>query len=76
MSDEHFTADGRLIQAWASQKGFRSMDGDGTNFHGQKRSDRTHESNTDPHARLDKKSCGKERKLSYLGHALVENYNS
>jgi len=79
MSDEHFTVDGTLIQAWASQKSFRSRDGsddgDGTNFHGQKRSNETHESTTDRDARLYKKSYGKESKLSYLGHALVENRN-
>ena len=78
MSDEHFTVDGTLIQAWASQKSFRSKDGsddDGANFHGQKRSNETHASTTDPDARLYKKSYGKESKLSYLGHALVENRN-
>jgi transposase len=79
MSDEHFTVDGTLIQAWASQKSFRakdgSDDGDGTNFHGQKRSNKTHKSTTDVDARLYKKSYGKESKLSYLGHALVENRN-
>ena len=79
MSDEHFTVDGTLIQAWASQKSFRrkdgSDDGDGTNFHGQSRSNKTHESTTDADARLYKKSYGKESKLSYLGHALVENRN-
>jgi hypothetical protein len=77
MSDEHFTVDGTLIQAWASRKSFRpkdgSGDGDGENFHGQKRSNKTHESTTDPDARLYKKSYGKESKLSCLGHALVEN---
>jgi transposase len=60
MSDEHFTVDGTLIQAWASQKSFRSKDGsddsEGTNFHGQKRSNTTHESTTDVDARLYKKS--------------------
>ena len=79
MSDEHFTVDGTLIQAWASQKSFRKKDGtddgDGSNFHGQKRRNDTHESTTDPDARLFKKSYGKESKLSYLGHALVENRN-
>jgi transposase len=79
MSDEHFTVDGTLIQAWASQKSFRCKDGnddgDGTDFHGQKRSNETHESTTDADARLYKKSYGKESKLSYLGHALVENRN-
>ena len=80
MSDEHFTVDGTLIQAWASQKSFCSKDGsdkgdDSTNFHGQKRSNKTHASTSDPDARLYKKSYGKESKLSYLGHALVENRN-
>ena len=83
MSDEHFTVDGTLIQAWASQKSFRPKDksgdgpddNDGGNFHGQNRSNRTHASTTDPDARLYKKSYGKESKLSYLGHALVENRN-
>ncbi len=79
MSDDHFTVDGTLIQAWASQKSFRakdgSDDGDGTNFHGQKRSNETHESTTDPDAQLYKKSYGKESHLAYLGHALVENRN-
>jgi IS5 family transposase len=79
MSDEHFTVDGTLIQAWASQKSLRkkdgSDDGDGSNFHGQQRKNDTHASTTDPDARLYKKSYGKESKLSYLGHALVENRN-
>ncbi len=79
MSDEHFTVDGTLIQAWASQKSFRSKDGfgdgDGENFHGQKRGNKTHQSRTDGDARLYRKSYGKESKLSYLGHALVENRN-
>jgi transposase len=78
MSDQHFTVDGTLIQAWASQKSFRKKDGsdgDGTNFHGDKRSNDTHESTTDPDARLYKKSYGTESKLAYLGHALVENRN-
>jgi transposase len=79
MSDEHFTVDGTLTQAWASQKSFRakdgSDDGDGTNFHGQSRSNETHESTTDADARLYKKSHCQESKLSYLGHALVENRN-
>jgi transposase len=78
MSDDHFTVDGTLIQAWASHKSFRRKDGsgdDGTNFHGQKRKNDTHESTTDPDARLYKKSYGTESKLAYLGHALVENRN-
>ena len=78
MSEEHFTVDGTLIQAWASQKSFRKKDGSdggGTNFHGQKRTNETHESRTDPDARLYKKSYGRESHLAYLGHALVENRN-
>jgi transposase len=78
MSDDHFTVDGTLIQAWASQKSFRKKDGsddDGANFHGDKRTNDTHESTTDPDARLYKKSYGKESKLAYVGHALVENRN-
>jgi transposase len=77
MSDE--LVDGTLIQAWASQKSFRSKDGsdddDGSNFRGQRRTNQTHASTTDGDARLYKKSYGKESKLSYLGHALVENRN-
>ena len=78
MSNDHFTVDGTLIEAWASQKSFRSKDApdsDGTNFHGDTRSNDTHESTSDPDARLYKKSYGKESKLAYLGHALVENRN-
>jgi hypothetical protein len=81
MSDDHFTVDGTLIQAWASHKSFRAKDGsdsDGSgdaSFHGHKRSNDTHESTTDPDARLYKKSYGKESHLAYLGHALVENRN-
>ncbi len=82
MSDDHFTVDGTLIEAWASHQSFRPKDGsdkneggDGSNFHGQKRSNETHESTTDPDAQLYKKSYGKESKLAYLGHALVENRN-
>ena len=78
MSDEHFTVDGTLIQAWASHKSFRPKDGsgdDGANFHGQKRSNDTHQSTTDPESRLYRKSYGKQSKLAYLGHVLVENRN-
>ena len=80
MSDEHFTVDGTLIEAWASHKSFRRKDDDsgpaaGNDFHGEERSNDTHESRTDPDARLYKKSYGKESRLSYLGHALVENRN-
>jgi len=75
-SDEHFTVDGTLIEAWASQKSFQRKDGssgDGENFHGEKRRNDTHESKTDPDARLYRKSQGSEARLSYLGHTLVEN---
>jgi transposase len=78
ISDEHFTVDGTLIEAWASQKSFqRKQDGpeDGENFHGQKRSNQTHQSKTDPDAKLYRKSSGSEARLSYLGHTLVENRN-
>jgi transposase len=83
MSNDHFTVDGTLIQAWASQKSFRKKDGSGSdpkggggaNFHDEKRSNQTHESTTDPDARLYRKSYGTEAKLGYLGHALVENRN-
>lgn len=78
LSDEHFSVDGTLIRAWASQASFvrkdgKDDDGDGSNFHGQKRSNETHASTTDPDARLYKKSQGAEAHLSYLGHALTEN---
>jgi transposase len=83
MSDEHFTVDGTLIEAWASQKSFRRKDGKGNppgaagevDFHGEKRKNETHESTTDPDARLFRKSKGSEVKLSYLGHVLMENRN-
>jgi transposase len=76
LSDEHFTVDGTLIEAWASQKSFQRKDGGcagGEDFHGHKRSNQTHESKTDPDARLYRKSSGSEARLSYLGHTLVEN---
>src|SRR5437773_8392854 len=79
LSDEHFTVDGTLIEAWASQKSFRRKDGQGPrdgnspDFRGEKRSNTTHESATDADARLYKKSRGSESKLAYLGHALMEN---
>jgi transposase len=79
MSDEHFTVDGTLIEAWAGQKSFRRKDegesGSGGDFRGEPRSNQTHASSTDPEARLYKKSAGQEAKLSYLGHTLVENRN-
>jgi transposase len=88
MSDEHFTVDGTLIEAWASLKSFRKKDekpedrpppddpGNPTvNFHNEKRSNATHHSTTDPESRLAKKGKGKEAKLSYSQHALMENRN-
>ena len=75
LSDEHFSVDGTLIEAWASQKSFRPKDGsgDGTNFHGQKRKNETHASTTDPQSRLYRKAAGREAKLSYMGHVTMEN---
>jgi transposase len=86
MSDDHFTVDGTLIEAWASLKSFKPKDashdnppddpGNPTvNFHGERRSNATHESSTDPEARLARKGAGKEAKLCYSGHALMENRN-
>jgi len=80
-SDEHCTGDGTLIEAWASPKSFRPQDeepgagsGEGeVDFQGEPRSNDTHQSTTDPEARLDQKSKGAEAKLSYLGHGLMEN---
>ncbi|WP_288037357.1 IS5 family transposase [Acidiphilium sp.] len=85
LSDEHFSVDGTLLEAWASTKSFRPKDGSapppdpGRNgeqdFHGQKRSNETHASTTDPDARLYRKGQGKEAKLCFMGHALMENRN-
>jgi transposase len=83
MSDEHFTVDGTLIEAWASQKSFQPKDGSGkpagpgreVDFKGEKRKNETHESTTDPDARLWTKSRGSEAKLSYMGHVMMENRN-
>ena len=85
-SDEHFAVDGTLLEAWAGAKSFRSKEGkrnppadDGGNptvdFHGERRSNQTHESTTDAEAKLARKGPGKEAKLSYSGHLLVENRN-
>jgi transposase len=84
-SDEHFTVDGTLVEAWASLKSFQRKDGKNTppddpgnptvDFHGEKRSNQTHESTTDPDALLARKGNGKEAKLSYNGNLLVENRN-
>ena len=83
LSDEHFTVDGTLLEAWASHKSFKPKDTRRTppddpknptvNFHGQARRNDTHESTTDPDARLYKKASGREAKLGYLGHLLTEN---
>jgi transposase len=84
LSTEHFSVDGTLIEAWASMKSFRSKDGSdeppaggGRNseadFHGKKRSNATHASTTDPDARLYRKGPGKEAKLCFIGHGLMEN---
>jgi transposase len=85
MSAEHFSVDGTQIQAWASMKSFRRKDGDdqpasaGRNgerdFHKEKRTNETHASTTDPDARLYRKGRGKEAKLSYIGHLVMENRN-
>src|SRR5579863_6115401 len=85
-SDEHFSVDGTLIEAWASLKSFKGKDqkdgpppddpGNPTvNFHGEKRNNDTHESSTDADARLARKGYGKEAKLSYTGNLLTENRN-
>src|ERR1700735_533214 len=83
VSSDHFSVDGTLIEAWASLKSFRRKDGgdDGhgpgrngeRNFHKEKRSNETHQSTTDPEARLYKKGDGQPAKLCYIGHALMEN---
>ena len=77
LSDDHFSVDGTLIEAWASQKSFKpkdgSGDGDGANWHNQKRSNETHASTTDPESRLYRKAAGREAKLCYMGHVTMEN---
>jgi len=83
LSDEHFTVDGTLLEAWASHKSFKPKSRDRTppddpknptvSFHGQTRRNATHQSTTDPDARLYKKAVGREAKLGYLGHLLTEN---
>jgi len=86
LSDEHFTVDGTLIEAWAGQKSFKkkgSASGSSTDdsgnptvdFKGEKRTNETHQSTTDPDARLYKKAKGQESKLCYLGHVVMENRN-
>jgi transposase len=85
LSDEHFTVDGTLLEAWAGQKSFTRRDGTRrgpsdddpsnptVNFHGERRSNVTHQSTTDPDSRLAKKGPGREAKLAYLGELLIEN---
>jgi transposase len=87
LSDEHFSVDGTLIEAWAGQKSFKRQDGEtaepppkdddpgnpDVDFHGERRSNDTHQSTTDPDARLARKGAGKEAKLSYAGHANGES---
>ena len=87
LSADHFSVDGTLIEAWASMKSFKPRDGSGeppatgggrnreADFHGQKRSNETHASTTDPEAKLYRKGSGKEAKLCFMGHALMENRN-
>src|SRR3982075_807127 len=86
LSDEHFTVDGTLLEAWASLKSFRRKDAGPTpppddpgnptvNFHGESRKNDTHQSTTDPDAMLARKGQGKEAKLSYHGHLMTENRN-
>ena len=83
-SDEHFTVDGTLLEAWASLKSFKKVNAEDAappddpgnptvNFHGETRTNATHTSTTDPDARLARKGSGKEAKLSYSGHVLMEN---
>jgi transposase len=83
LSRDHFTVDGTLLRAWASMKSFRPKDGSGPppaggrngerDFHGERRSNETHASTTDPDARLYRKADGRESVLCYMGHALMEN---
>jgi len=87
MSREHFSVDGTLIEAWASLKSFKKKDSKddkdppddpgnpSVDFHGEKRSNETHASTTDPDAKLARKGKGKEAKMSYSAHALIENRN-
>ena len=86
LSEDHFTVDGTLLEAWASLKSFRPRSGGGppssgggrnpeVNFRGEKRCNETHVSTTDPEAQLARKGLGKEAKLSFGGHVLMENRN-
>jgi IS5 family transposase len=84
LSDEHFTVDGTLLEAWASQKSFQRTDGPPppsdedpgnptVNFHGERRSNATHASTTDPDSRLCRTGKGRDAKLAYLGNLLMDN---
>src|ERR1700704_6182917 len=85
LSDEHFSVDGTQIAAWASMKSFVAKDGSGEppspgrngerDFHGERRSNETHASTTDPEAKLSKKGKSKEAKLAYTGNVMTENRN-
>src|SRR5687768_989136 len=86
LSNEHFTVDGTLIEAWAGQKSFKKKGSDDNkstddpgnpswDFKGEKRTNETHQSTTDPDARLYKKGKGRESKLCYMGHVMIENRN-
>lgn len=88
VSSEHFSVDGTLLEAWASHKSFKPKDGPGpeagapggrnveVDFHGEKRSNQTHRSTTDPEALLARKSAGTPARLCYAGHFLMENRNA
>jgi transposase len=90
ISSEHFSVDGTLLEAWASHKSFKPKDGSGSgpasassagrnpevNFHGERRSNQTHRSTTDPEARLARKSVAAPAKLCYAGHLLMEHRNA
>jgi transposase len=86
LSEDHFTVDGTLLESWASLKSFQPKDGDGgtpttgeknpdVDFHGEQRTNDTHQSTTDPEARLARKGLGKEARLCFTGHVLMENRN-
>ena len=89
LSEEHFSVDGTLIDAWASMKSFRPKDGDSSdddappagrnaerNFRGEKRSNQTHASTTDPDAKLYRKGNGQSSRMCFMGHLLMENRNA
>ena len=87
LSSEHFSVDGTLLEAWASHKSFQPKDGPGrkpptagrnaeVSFHGERRSNETHQSTTDPEARMARKSNATAAKLCYTGHLLMEHRNA